>query len=244
LECAWQAAIELDRRQYWLALSHKAMEMLNVELALRVYSQLGDAGMVMALQDCQHIEDRHLLAGHISLLFGDYQRAQELFLASSRPVVALNMRRDLLQWEQALQLAHSLAPPQVPSICVQYGQQMEFREEYEQGLKLFEAALNERDDSGKSLCPADLAISATMGVARCNLRLGNVRQGIRLATELQDKQLYADSGEILEQQKLYSEAAAMYINGELYEKAADMYTRYITLTLTQTLTLTLYKASY
>jgi hypothetical protein len=32
-------------RQYWLALSHKAMEMLNVELALRVYRQLGDAGM-------------------------------------------------------------------------------------------------------------------------------------------------------------------------------------------------------
>ena len=44
LECAWQAALELDRRHYWLALSHKAMEMLNVELALRVYRQLGDAG--------------------------------------------------------------------------------------------------------------------------------------------------------------------------------------------------------
>ena len=58
LENAWQAALELDRRQYWLALSHKAMEMLNIELALRVYRQLGDAGMVMALEDCQHLEDR------------------------------------------------------------------------------------------------------------------------------------------------------------------------------------------
>jgi WD repeat-containing protein 19 len=47
----------------------------------------------MALEDCQHIEDRYLLAGHISLLFGDYSRAQELFLASSRPAAALDMRR-------------------------------------------------------------------------------------------------------------------------------------------------------
>ena len=104
LENAWQAALELDKRQYWLALSHKAMEMLNVELALRVYRQLGDAGMVMALENYQPIEDRYLLAGNISLLFGDYQRAQELFLASTRPVAALDMRRDLLQWEQALQV--------------------------------------------------------------------------------------------------------------------------------------------
>lgn len=58
LETAWEAALELDGRHYWLALSHEAMDMLNIELALRVYRQLGDAGMVMSLEDCQHIEDR------------------------------------------------------------------------------------------------------------------------------------------------------------------------------------------
>lgn len=50
LESAWEVALELDRRQFWLALSGKAMEMMNIELAMRVYRQLGDAGMVMALQ--------------------------------------------------------------------------------------------------------------------------------------------------------------------------------------------------
>ena len=50
LESAWEVALELDRRQFWLALSGKAMEMMNIELASRVYRQLGDAGMVMALQ--------------------------------------------------------------------------------------------------------------------------------------------------------------------------------------------------
>ena len=41
LEEAWQAALELDERPCWLALSGKAMEMLNVELATRVYRKLG-----------------------------------------------------------------------------------------------------------------------------------------------------------------------------------------------------------
>ena len=46
LELAWQTALELDKRCYWLALSNRAMEMLNIDMAMRVYRQLGDAGMV------------------------------------------------------------------------------------------------------------------------------------------------------------------------------------------------------
>ena len=52
-----------------------------------------------------YVEDKNLLAGKISMLFGDYNRAQDLYLASSRPSAALDMRRDLLQWDQALKLA-------------------------------------------------------------------------------------------------------------------------------------------
>ena len=116
LESAWKVALQLDKRAIWFALSNKAMEMLNIELAIRVYRQLGDAAMVQALQDLAHIEDKNLLAGHVLLLFGDYGRAQELFLASSFPQAALNMRRDLLQWEQALKLAHVIDPNQVTSV--------------------------------------------------------------------------------------------------------------------------------
>jgi len=76
LEAAWQAAIDLDIRHYWLALSHKAMECLDIDLAIRVYRQLRDAGMVMALQKCLHLEEKTLLAGFIYMLFSDYQKAQ------------------------------------------------------------------------------------------------------------------------------------------------------------------------
>jgi WD repeat-containing protein 19 len=200
---------------------------MNIELACRVYRQLGDAGMVMALQECLNIEDKNLLAGQISLLFCDYQRAQDLFLASSRPSAALDMRRDLLQWDQALALAQVLSAPQIPDICIQYGQQLEFREDSATALRMFEDALNAQDAEGHGLCPENLAPLAMMGVARCNLRLGNIRQGIRLANELDDKQLFLDSGSILEMQKQYSEAASMYLKGLQYEKAALIYTKYL-----------------
>jgi WD repeat-containing protein 19 len=183
--------------------------------------------MVMSLQELQHVEDRCLLAGHISLLFCDYQRAQDLFLASSRPTAALEMRRDLLQWDQALKLAQALAPLQIPDICVRYGQQLEFRDEIDAALKMYESALHTQDENGNNACPESLIPQAMVGVARCNLRLGNIRQGIRMANDLDDKQLFADCGEILEQQKQYTDATEMYVKGEQFERAAVIYTKYL-----------------
>ena len=56
----------------------------------------------------------------------DFTLAQDLFLASSRPITALEMRRDLLHWDQALKLAKTLAPAQIPYISKEYAQQLEF----------------------------------------------------------------------------------------------------------------------
>mmetsp|Transcript_13758 Transcript_13758/g.22763 ORF Transcript_13758/g.22763 Transcript_13758/m.22763 type:complete len:1465 (-) Transcript_13758:1902-6296(-) len=227
LEDSWQAALDLDKREYWLALSGKSMEMLNVELAIRVYRQLGDAGMVMALQPCMHIEDKHLLGGHIALLFSDYHRAQELFLMSTKPISALDMQCDLMKWDQALKLAHNLAIERIPLISIRYGQQLEFRDNSERALRLFESALNAVDNDGMGMCPEALTPVAMSGIARCNLRLGNIRQGVRLAEEVDAKVLYAECGDILEQHKQYSEAAAMYMKADNLEKTAEIYVRHL-----------------
>lgn len=56
--------------------SLKAMEVLDVQMAIHVYRQLGDAGMVMGLERIAYVEDKNLLAGHVALLFGNYQTAQ------------------------------------------------------------------------------------------------------------------------------------------------------------------------
>ena len=230
LEQAWEAALKLDKRQFWLALSGKAMELLDIELACRVYKQLGDAGMVMALQDMEHIEDKDLLAGHVSLLFCDYIRAQELFLKSSRPATALEMRKDLLQWDQALKLAETLSTAQTPEIYIKNGEQLESRGQVPQALEMFESALNAVDDNGQSLCPDNLVSAAMIGVARCHLRTGNISQGIRMATQMDDMELYEDGGDILEQQKQYNEAVKMFIKCKQYERAAYIFTKHIIIT--------------
>lgn len=47
---------------------------------------------------------------------------QELFLRSPCPTAALQMRKDLQQWPQALSLAHQLDPLQVAPIACKYAQ--------------------------------------------------------------------------------------------------------------------------
>lgn len=182
---------------------------MDVGLAIRVYRQLGDAGMVMGLERLRGVEDRKLLAGHIALLYDDYQRAQDLFLASGRPIAALEMRRDLLHFDQALKLAQTLAPGEVPQVSVQYARQLEFKGDYPAALKMFEQALGAlrqqeqatqaeamrgarpRQGEGKSggedtEASASEALQATAlsGIARCTLRLGDLRRGLRFGFKI------------------------------------------------------------
>lgn len=61
---------------HYMYCPRKAMEVLDVQMAVHVYRQLGDAGMVMGLERIAYVEDKNLLAGHVALLFGNYQTAQ------------------------------------------------------------------------------------------------------------------------------------------------------------------------
>ena len=61
------------------------------------------------------------------------------------------------------------------------------------------------------------------GIARTTLRLGDLRRGMRLAQESNDKQLCRECGAILESMKQFTDAAQLYERGEQYEKAAQIY---------------------
>ncbi len=76
------------------------MKRLEIEFAIRVFREIGDVGMVWSLQELRGIEDKKLLTGHLALLLGDFSLAQNLYLQSNSPIESLNMRRDLLQWDQ------------------------------------------------------------------------------------------------------------------------------------------------
>lgn len=142
LQDAWNVALTIDSRPFWLALSARAMEEMNADMAIRVWRQLGDAAMVMALERIQFIEDKYSLAGHMAMLFGDYAQAQELFLLSPKPQAALEMRKDLLHWEQALRLAEKVAPTEIPAISVELAHQLEFKSEYRASLDMYQSAMD------------------------------------------------------------------------------------------------------
>lgn len=227
---AWEVAKLLDDPELYLKLGKAALLSLDVSLAQRAYRKLGDVCMVLTLGRLQHVEDSKLLAGHIALTFEDYSRAQELFLASMRPVAALEMRRDLLHWEQALKLAKTLAPEQVPSISCEFAQQLEFKGEYEQALGMYTAGLRSaqamasRFDARGS--DAQLLRACAVGVAKMTLRSGDATHGVQLALETGDRQCYRDCADLLENVlKQSQEAARLYEEGDAPDKAAKIYIR-------------------
>jgi len=181
--------------------------------------------MVLALQELEGVEDAHLLAGHLALIFDDHVTAQDHFLQSTRPLAALEMRRDLLQWEQALKLAKTLAADQVPTISREFAKQLEFRGQYEQALGMFHKGLGDaspftggswaNDSTHDRLC--------RLGIARLSLRLGDVGRGVSLALEGRDRESCRECAAILESLKQWSDAAKLYEVGEQIDKAAAIY---------------------
>lgn len=172
-----------------------------------------------ALKEIELVEDRNLLAGNVALLLSDYSTAQEFFLKSSTPREALKMHCDLLQWNQALKLAEKLAPQEIPTISREYAQQLEFQGQFAQALSHYKTGITgaHRDRSQDDVCKA--------GIARTSLRTGDLRTGVNLANELNQKQLYRDCATILEALGQLPEAATMFEKGEQYDKAASIYIR-------------------
>ena len=201
-------------------MAKSALEKLEVEFAIRVYRHLRDVSMVWSLEDIKDIEDKKLLSGHIAMMLGDYQLAQDLYLQSSQAVEALHMRRDLLQWDQALTLADRLAPAETAIISREYGQQLEFTGDYPAALLHYERGIfaftQNQDDEEHN-------VSCKSGIARMALRCGDVRKGLQMCKEIDSRQLLRECAEILEQMKQLSDAAHLYESAQYYDKAAHLY---------------------
>ncbi|KAG5183411.1 hypothetical protein JKP88DRAFT_277697 [Tribonema minus] len=177
---AWVAPTRLGNRQHLLTLANRAVGVLEVEAPARAFHRLGDAGMVRGLERAAAAEDRRLLAGEIAALFGDYGPAQvlELTLGSARPLAALDMRRNLLHWEQALKLATALRLGAMPEISAAYAQQLESCGESDTALRI---CVPPAPLGSTAAGAAQLRATCAAGVARCTLRLNDVRRSVALA---------------------------------------------------------------
>ncbi|KAL8576385.1 hypothetical protein ACOMHN_048952 [Nucella lapillus] len=216
-EDGWLYCSELNNPKTWRMLGKVALYSINLPMAVRVYRELGDVGMVSSLVKIMDIEDRNLLMGYLAMFLGEFNQAQDFFLASGTPTAALEMRRDLLQWDSALQLAKALSPDQIPFISKEYGQQLEFTGDFVSALKHFENGVTkdakEREHDEMCAC----------GIARLSIRMGDIRKGITMAMKMPNKTLKKDCAMILESMKQWTEAAKLFEQGQFYDKAALVY---------------------
>lgn len=227
LQAGWELASRVRSRPLLLALANRAKTDLQPAIAIRVYRALGDAGMVMSLEAVADVEDVHALAGHMAVMFADYDRAEEEFLRSSSPGEALQLRRDLLQWDSALRLARAIAPTEVGGISIECAKQLEVKGEADKALATYEEA--ERDLPPDDTLPGaeptsrvgKLHVRVKAGLARTLLKTGSLRRGLELARE-GDAALARECAAILEGLKQAPEAAELYIKAADWEHAASI----------------------
>lgn len=200
---AWQVAQHLESAHTLDAIAKAALRSLDIPLATRIYRQAGDVGMVMSLNKIAQLEDTKLLAGHVALIFGEYNSAQDHFLASTQPLGALEMRKNLLHWEEALTLARTLAPAEVPLISKELAAQLEVRGDHQAALEMYQ-----RGQTGEPDSASDRQCAA--GIARMTLRLGDVQRGVQMAQQSNDQQLCRDCATILEGLKQWADAAMLF----------------------------------
>lgn len=211
-------------------LAVKALHMLDIELAIRVYRQLSQPSMVLCLEKIKHIHEKNLLIGHVSMIMGYIKDAQNFFLRSSQPLCALEMRRDLMQWEPALLLAKDLAPDQVPIISKEYAQQLEYRGEYAKALEMYKNGAHEvpKGHASAELTAAQEEVKehnqqCLEGTARCLIHTGSIKEGVEIALSSKNHEFTAVCANLCEESQNFNEAAQLYEKSGDAERAAALY---------------------
>ena len=220
LQDAWEVAAHAQIPEMWEQLAHRAMTHMEIEFAIRVYRFVGDASMVMSLERLEHIEDKNMLAGNILILFERddcYDMAQELFVRSGRAREALQMRKDLKHWDEAMRLAKEADPSQLDDICREHAAVLEMRGEHDAALEMFSRAVQY---SGQSETELE---RGRAGIARCAIRVGDARRGKRMALESPSVSLRRECAEILETINQPMDAAELYQKAGEFERAASIY---------------------
>lgn len=81
--------------------------------------------MVYSIQGIKHETEKFILMGHVASILFKHDAAEECFLKSSKPELALEMRMDLQDWFKALKLAKQIAPEREQFICRKLAAQVE-----------------------------------------------------------------------------------------------------------------------
>eukprot|EP00210_Caulerpa_lentillifera_P006117 g5844.t1 len=217
-------ASKLNCRPWLEVLGERCMQNMELTLAIEVFRELKKPAMVQKLVEIENTEERNLVAGELLVLLGtNLDKAQELFLQSSKPVNAVYLLEDLESWEDAEIIARRVSPHHIPQILFKHAMHLEDESKHLKALENYSNALDEfldmtgktEDDGFVKCCKA--------GAARILIQLGQLVEARALFQELDDVKLLQSCAEILETKKLLNEAGSLYEKGGMIKKAITLY---------------------
>ncbi|KAJ3412566.1 WD repeat-containing protein 19 [Chytridiales sp. JEL 0842] len=234
LDELWALINVVTSRKAWTMVAEAALRVLDLEVGKRVYRQiLHDPAMSMTLStllSSSEGEDLLSLSGHVACIFGDFELAQSHFLGSAYPLAALEMRKDLGQWEAALALAEKLDAGQVTLLAKEFANQLEGQGKYVDALAYFDKALETSE--GFPLTTEDAEekkeehqIACSSGMTRMTFRMGDVGRGIKMLQGVEDPKLLTACAAIVESLKMYAESGSLYERAKEWERACEVYIR-------------------
>lgn len=206
-------------------LAEAALKNLNVKISRKAYQLSGNISMVHSLGDLLQYEEKLIIQGMVAMIYCDYTLAQEFFLKSSNPKLALELRCDIQDWNAALELSKSMAKDEIKFIQRHLAEDNERKGNNPQALKLFEISIAEE----KGLSPAERIrvrennILCSAGIARTSIKTGNLSRGVGVAMQLTKKELISEIASCCESMKNFEEAANLFEKAEQFERAATLY---------------------
>lgn len=103
--------------QFFECLGKQCLKYLELHFAETAFQMCKNVGMVYSIQSIKHETEKLVLMGHVASILFKHDVAQDAFLKSSKPELALDMRMDLQDWFQGLKLAKQIAPDKEQLIC-------------------------------------------------------------------------------------------------------------------------------
>jgi len=131
---------------FFECLGKQCLKYIELKEAETAFQMCKNVGMVYSIQSIKHETEKYILMGHVCSILFKHDLAQDCFLKSSKPELALEMRMDLQDWFQALKLSKQIAQDKEQFICRKLASQVENQGNTIEAQKLYEKALLNKNE--------------------------------------------------------------------------------------------------
>ena len=123
---------------YYEKLGKEALNNLDIELAAEAFRYAKTISLVLTVEELRKETEKKVILGHIAAILGNENLAVELFVGSSQPEKALDLRMDLQDWDEALKLAKEYNKNKEPFISQKLAYQYETQNNIQEAMSLYE----------------------------------------------------------------------------------------------------------